>query len=77
MLAFLAVGSIPDDIGNCSNLLYLNLKDNEGLCGELPTRPLARLARLNRLSLVHCHFTITTETLAYLQAALPRCKVWV
>lgn len=70
-------GTIPEAIGNCSNLLYLNLKDNEGLCGEIPTQPLIHLTRLNRLSLVHCNFTITTEALAELQTALPRCKVWV
>jgi Leucine-rich repeat (LRR) protein len=71
------VGNIPDAIGSCHSLLYLNLKDNEGLCGAIPVQALARLTKLNRLSLVHCNFTITTQALANLQTALPRCKIWV
>ncbi len=31
-------GVIPSSIGKLTNLLYLNLKDNQNLCGPLPVR---------------------------------------
>ena len=70
-------GSIPTNISSCQNLLYLNLKDNLYLSGPLPTQSLARLTKLNRLSLVHCSFTNVSEASEELRHALPRCKIWL
>jgi Leucine-rich repeat (LRR) protein len=70
-------GVLPASLGNCTNLLYLNLKDNTGLCGLLPISSLARLTRLNRLSLVHCSFSNTDAAAAQLEILLPRCKLWI
>jgi Leucine-rich repeat (LRR) protein len=70
-------GSLPDSIGNLTNLLYLNLKDNESLTGHLPVYQMASLTKLNRLSLVHCNFTNAEVAVEVLQAHLPRCKIWI
>ena len=70
-------GSIPSTISSCQNLLYLNLKDNIYLAGPLPTESLARLTKLNRLSLVHCSFTNANQSSEELKRALPRCKIWL
>jgi hypothetical protein len=70
-------GSIPACIGQLTNLLYLNLKDNNQLGGPLPVAALSRLHRLNRLSLVHCSFENVDSALGLLQDSLPRCKIWV
>lgn len=70
-------GGLPDSIGNLSNLLYLNLKDNEGLNGHLPVHQMASLTKLNRLSLVHCNFVNAQAAVDALQAHLPRCKIWI
>ena len=70
-------GAIPTNISSCQNLLYLNLKDNLYLSGPLPTESLARLTKLNRLSLVHCSFTNVNESSEELRQALPKCKIWL
>lgn len=70
-------GTIPLSIGKLGNMLYLNLKDNVELHGPLPIHQLIRLTRLNRLSLVHCRFTISDEIISELQANLPRCRLWL
>ena len=71
------MGVIPPEIGQLTNLLYLNLKDNEYLSGTLPVSQLANLTKLNRLSLVHCGFVDTQESVRQLQIHLPRCKIWI
>lgn len=70
-------GTLPPTIGNLSNILYLNLKDNHELHGPLPVLQLARLTKLNRLSLVHCRFNAGEDVVNDLQSRLPRCRVWV
>jgi Leucine-rich repeat (LRR) protein len=70
-------GTLPNSIGKLGNMLYLNLKDNVELYGPLPVQQLSRLTRLNRLSLVHCRFTVTDEVVNELQSHLPRCRLWL
>lgn len=68
---------MPASIGRLRNLLYFNIKDNPNLGGRLPVQELANLARLNRLSLVHCGFDDRETALNALRNALPRCKIWI
>jgi Leucine-rich repeat (LRR) protein len=70
-------GSIPPQYGNLVNLLYFNLKDNPELNGTIPVEQLARLTRLNRLSLVHCRFEGAEQAVEELQRRIPRCRVWI
>ena len=70
-------GRLPKEVGNLSNLLYLNLKDNPALNGELPLEHLVRLVKLNRLSLVNCGFSNSSDIADLLQTRLPRCRIWV
>ena len=70
-------GRVPVEIGLLQNLLYLNVKDNIGLNGDLPIEHLARLTKLNRLSLVNCSFSNSQETMDTLQVRLPRCRIWI
>jgi len=70
-------GVLPHSIGMLTNILYLNLKDNADLQGPLPIQQLTRLTKLNRLSLVHCRFTVSEEEAAELQTRLPRCRLWI
>ena len=70
-------GTLPISIGNLQNLLYLNIKDNEKMTGELPLEELLLLTKLNRLSLVHCHFQNSLYALEEMKIHLPRCKVWI
>lgn len=70
-------GTIPPSVGRLHNLLYLNIKDNEHMTGELPLEELLLLTKLNRLSLVHCHFQNAVYALEEMKIHLPRCKVWI
>ena len=70
-------GQMPNEIGLLNNLLYLNVKDNIGLNGELPLEAIARLTKLNRLSLVNCSFSNSQEAVDILQVRLPRCRLWI
>lgn len=70
-------GAIPWSIGRLHNMLYLNLKDNEELSGSVPLNQLRHLSKLNRLSLVHCSFDNVEETVEFVKAELPRCKLWI
>ncbi len=71
-------GTIPSQISHLTELLYLNLKDNEGMNGVLPISALVQLTKLNRLSLVHCNFSNSTqENTNLMQIHLPRCKIWL
>ena len=70
-------GTIPSNCGRLINLLYFNLKDNVNLCGPLPVQQLAKLTKLNRLSLVHCRFSNAEEAVEELQTLLPRCRIWI
>ena len=70
-------GTLPPTVGQLSNLLYLNVKDNEHMRGPLPVTQLATLTKLNRLSLVHCNFDHAEEAVEELQVFLPRCKIWL
>jgi hypothetical protein len=70
-------GPLPASIGKLQQLLYLNVKDNLGLCGRLPLSELCTLTRLNRLSLVHCSFVERDQAQDQIRRALPRCKLWI
>ncbi len=70
-------GRLPGNISELDNLLYLNVKDNVGITGEIPVDSLAKMSKLNRLSLVHCSFVNISDAAALLQEKLPRCRVWV
>lgn len=70
-------GTIPPSVGRLHNLLYLNIKDNEHMTGELPLEELLLLTKLNRLSLVHCRFQNAVYALEEMKIHLPRCKVWI
>ena len=70
-------GTFAVSICSLSNLLYLNLKDNETLGGRLPLAEMGALTKLNRLSLVHCNFDDQQNSLDYLSQSLTRCKIWI
>lgn len=70
-------GRFPTSIELCTNLLYLNVKDNPDFGGVIPVQSLAKLKKLNRLSLVHCSFSNTEEALMVLADAIPKCKLWL
>jgi Leucine-rich repeat (LRR) protein len=70
-------GTLPASLGHLGSLLYLNVKDNVDLSGELPVEVLSKLTKLNRLSLVHCSFTNAGPSVAHLQTLLPRCRIWI
>jgi len=70
-------GTIPSSVGRLHNLLYLNIKDNDRMTGELPLEELLLLTKLNRLSLVHCRFQNSVYALEEMKIHLPRCKVWI
>ena len=70
-------GVLPVTISRLTNLLYLNVKDNVDLGGQLPVEALSSLSKLNRLSLVHCSFLNTEVSVARIQSRLPRCRIWV
>ena len=70
-------GPLPGAVGQLDNLLYLNLKDNDGLNGPLPIAELSNLKKLNRLSLVACRFEHGEASAESLRQLLPRCKIWI
>jgi hypothetical protein len=70
------IGVLPDSMGELTNLLYLNFKDNLRLGGVLPVPMLSKLRRLNRLSFVNTDILSNAGVLRQLQKALPSCKIW-
>ena len=70
-------GRLPKELGFLTNMLYLNVKDNTSLGGEIPIESLAKLNKLNRLSLVNCNFSNPQDTVDSLQNRLPRCRIWI
>ena len=67
-------GTLPASLSSLSNLLYLNIKDNQYLGDRkpLPVQTLLNLPKLNRLPFVNCRFLISGAPIQGLQGHFPR-----